>query len=305
VARTRLFGAAVLAALVFPGAAAAHIRTGTIAVDYRVTIDRVPRGVSVHVYPGDRSLRLSAAAGFTVVVRGYLGEPFLRIGPSGAASVARTSPTAAAAKARVTGRSVVWHDARVRGTRPGRWSIPLVVDGRRAVLGGTIDRVRRPAVWPWLALGVPFVAASALLLRRRRLRDLELAGVVLGALVAGAIAVAAAGFALDPNATEGRWVEAANEVAFAGVGIVVVARGSPQTRVLAAGALGLLGLAVGVSKIPVFEHGVVLAALPDDVVRAAVALMLWASAAAVAIGAAVFVEALDDEAVQLRRATDV
>jgi hypothetical protein len=304
VCRTRVFGAAVVAVFVLPGSAGAHIRTGTIAVDYRVTVDRVPPGASARVYPGDRSLRLAVAPGHTVTVRGYLGEPFLRFAPSGTV-VVRASPTAAAAKARVSGRSVVWHDARVRGTRPGRWAVPLVVDGRRAVLGGTIERASRPAVWPWLVLGIPFVAASALLLRRRRLRDLELAGLVLGTLVAAAIVVAAAGFALDPNATEGRWVEAANEVVFAGVGIVVVARGSPQTRVLAAGALGLLGLAVGVSKIPVFAHGIVLAALPDDVVRAAVALMLWASAAAVAIGAAVFVEALDDEAAQLRRAADV
>jgi hypothetical protein len=305
VARSRLSGAVVLAALVFPGTAAAHIRTGTIAVDYRVTVDRAPRGVSVHVYPGDRSLRLSAARGHTVLVRGYLGGPFLRIGASGRVSVVRTSPTAAAAKARVSGRSVVWHDARVRGTRPGRWAISLVVDGRRAVLGGTIERVSRPAVWPWLALGAPFLVGAALLLRRRRLRSLELAGLVLGVFVVAAIAVAAAGFALDPNATEGRWVEAANEVVFAAVGIAVLVRGSPQTRVLAAGALGLLGLAVGVSKLPVFAHGDVLTALPDDVVRAAVALMLWASAVAVAIGAAVFVEALDDDALQLRRAADV
>jgi hypothetical protein len=304
VRRTRVFGAAAVAVFVLPGPAGAHIRTGTIAVDYRVTVDRVPPGASARVYPGDRSLRLAVAAGHTLTVRGYLGEPFLRFRATGVV-VVRTSPTAAAAKARVSGRSVVWHDARVRGTRPGRWAIPLVVDGRRTVLGGTIERAPRPAVWPWLALGVPFVAASALLLRRRRLRDLELAGLVLGALVAAAIAVAAAGFALDPNATEGRWVEAANEVVFAAAGLAVLVRGSPQTRVLAAGALGLLGLAVGVSKVPVFAHGIVLAALPDDVVRAAVALMLWASAAAVAIGAAVFVEALEDETPQLRRAADV
>ena len=117
--RSRLFGAVALAALVLPGPAAAHIRTGTIAVDYRVTIDRAPPGVSARVFPGDRSLRLAVVPGHTVTVRGYLGEPFLRIGPSGV-TVDRASPTAAAAKARASGRSVVWHDARVRGTRPGR-----------------------------------------------------------------------------------------------------------------------------------------------------------------------------------------
>ena len=293
-ARSARFVAVVtVAVLAWPGSAAAHVRTGKVAVGYRVTIDRVPQGFSARVYPGDRSLRLTVAPGHTATVRGYLGEPFLRFGPNGV-TVLRSSPTAAAAKARASGRSVVWHDARVRGTRPGRWTIPVVVDGRRAALGGTIERVPRPALWPWLAVGVPFVAATALLLRRRRLPDLELAGLGLGALVAAAVAVVATGFALDANATKGRWVEAANELVFAAVAVAVLARGRPQTRVLAAGALGLLGLAVGVSKVPVFTHGIVLAALPGQVVRAALALMLWASAAAVALGAAVFVEELED-----------
>jgi hypothetical protein len=283
--------AIAVAALAWPGAADAHIRTGRIAADYRVSVDRVPRGVSAHVYSGDRAIRVGVPRGHTLVVPGFLGiPPPVRIGPTGR-------------------RSVVFHDPRITsqlvpGVRSARWTIPLVVDGRRASLSGRIEPLPKPALWPWLAVGVPFVAAAVVLVRRRRLPELERAALVLGALVVAAITATAGGLALDANSTEGRWVEAANELVFAAIVLVVLIRGRPQTRVLAAGALGLLGLAVGVSKIPVFTHPIVLSLLPDAPARAAVALMLWASVPAVAIGGVVFVETLDDEP-QLRGAADV
>jgi hypothetical protein len=290
----RMLAAIAVVALAWPAPAGAHIRTGTIAVDYRVAIESVPPQVSARVYPGDRSLRISIATGHTLVVLGYLGEPFIHIGARGAAAVPG-APTAAAAQIRASGRSAVWHDARIRGIRDGRWTIPLVLDGRRTSLSGSIERVSRPPLWPWLALGAPFAIAAVILLRRRRLPELELAALVTGAVVVAGIAVTASGFALDANASEGRWVEAANELVFAAVGGAVIVRGRAQTRVLAAGALGLLGLAVGASKIPVFTHGIVLSVLPDNAVRLSLALMAWASAVALAIGAAVFVEELDDD----------
>jgi len=288
----------VVAALLVPAPAGAHVRTGSVAVTYRVGVEHVPRFVSASVYPGDRALRVTAAPGHTVVVLGYLGEPFLRIDPRGV-TVIRASPTAQSArlKLRSSGRSVIWHDARLGDLGPnvrrGRWTIGLVVDGRPTRLSGTIERVPVPSSWPWIALGVPFVAAAVVALRRRR--AIEPAALVLGALIGAAIAATAAGFAFDANASEGRWVEAGNEVVFAAVALVVLARGRAETRALAAGALGLLGLAVGATKIPVFTHGVVLSLLPADVARAAVAVMLWSSAAAATVGAAVFARTLDDE----------
>jgi hypothetical protein len=178
--------------------------------------------------------------------------------------------------------------------RRGAWTIPLVVDGHRTRLSGELLRVGAPPLWPWLALGVPFVLGAALVLRRRRPQELESAAIVLGVLVTASIVATAGGFAFDANASEGRWVEAADEVVFAAVAFAVVARGRRHTRTVAAGALGLLGLAVGVSKIALFTHGVVLSVLPDGSARIAVALMLWSSAAAAALGAAAFVDALDD-----------
>ena len=191
-------------------------------MDYRVRVFPTRLPLTAHVYLGDRAVRLTVLPGHTVTVLGYGGEPFARIDPEGATVL--ESPTAGAlglTPRHSSGRSLVWHDARVRGLPPGvdrgRWAIPLVVDGRRARLTGEIWRVEAPPPWPWLALGVPFVAATVLLLRRRRL--LEPSAVVLGAGAGAVTLVTAATFAFASNASEGRWVEAGNEAVFALVGL--------------------------------------------------------------------------------------
>jgi hypothetical protein len=287
---------AALAALASPAPAQAHVRTGAVAVDYRVRVFPTRLPLTAHVYLGDRAVRISVRAGHAVTVLGYGGEPFLRIDDAGATVL--KSPTAAALRLtprRSSGRSFLWHDARVRGLPPGiergRWTIPLVVDGRRARLTGELTRVQAPPAWPWLALGVPFVTATVFLLRRRRL--LERSAVALGVLAGVAAIATAAAFAFASNASEGRWVEAGNEAVFAVVGLAVIARGSRDARVTAAGALGLLALAVGLTKIPVFLHGVVLSALPAAAARIDVALTMWTGAAATALGLVLFAKVLE------------
>jgi hypothetical protein len=290
---------AVLAVLAWPATANAHIRTGAVAVDYRVSVFPTGLPLTAHVYLGDRALRLTVRPGHTVTVLGYAGEPFVRIGPAGVA-VDEHSPTAEAlrlAGRRSAGRSFVWHDVRVRGLPPGtkraNWTIRLVVDGRRARIAGEIWRVDAPAPWPWVALGIPFVPLTTWLLVVCRRPALELSAVLLGVLAGVVAIVTAAAFAFASNASEGRWVEAANEAVFALVGLAVVARGSRDVRVTAAGALGLLALAVGVSKVPVLTHGVVLAALPAAPTRIAVTLTMWIGAAATALGLVLFAELLE------------
>jgi len=83
-------------------------------------------------------------------------------------------------------------------------------------------------------------------------------------------------------------VEGGNELVFALVGLAVLVRGSDDARAVAGGALGLLGLAVGLGKLPVLLHGIVLSALPGALARLAVVLAIWAGAAATALGLAVF-----------------
>jgi len=67
--------------LAVPAGASAHARSATVALDYRLQLDRSTRSihsVSVAILDGDRSLRVGAK-GVTVVVRGNLGEPMLCI----------------------------------------------------------------------------------------------------------------------------------------------------------------------------------------------------------------------------------
>ncbi len=286
----------MLVALAAPEAAGAHIRSGVIAVDYRADVVGTPPGVAARILESDLAVRLTAGTVRTVVVLGYLGEPFIRIGESGAA-VSKTSPTARGAGVVEHRRSLVWHDARVRALVPGvdrrRWTIPLVVDGRRARLEGEVWRVDAPPVWPWIALGLPFLVVTAFLLVVRPLRGVHVGAVAFGLAAAVGMVVTGAGFALDSYASEGKWVEAANELVFALVGLLVIVRGRPDTRAIAGGALGLLGVAVGLSKLPVFLHGVVLSVFPSNLVRVVVALTIAAGAAATCLGLVIFTAVLE------------
>jgi hypothetical protein len=311
-------------ALASPVAASGHIRTSVVAVDDRVVVFSLPApvrsAVSARVFESDQALGLTAKRGHAVVVLGYTGEPFLRIDAEGVA-VNAASPTAAAVgllrptqssvgrapdwRLRSSRRTAVWQDARLRSLPPGvshsEWRIPLLVDGRRVRLEGEIRRVPAPSPWPWLGLGLPFVVAAALLLSRYRS---QLRGAVVGlgvAAAAGTFATATAfamGADAGPNASTGRWIEGGYEVAFVLVGLAVVAFGPATARPIAGGALGLLGLAVGLTKLPVFLHGVVLSPVPAAVARASVVLAIAAGFAAATVGVAVFFELLEspDEA---------
>ena len=84
-----------------------------------------------------------------------------------------------------------------------------------------------------------------------------------------------------------------NELVFVLVGLVVLARPSADARCIAGGALGLLALSAGSTKIPVFLHGVVLSALPATVTRIMVTLTISAGVAAAAVGVAVFFELVE------------
>jgi hypothetical protein len=305
-------GLGVLAVLVAPTTAGAHIRSGRTAVDYRATISTSPGGVTARVYRSDLALGLTVAPGHEAVVLGYLGEPEIRVGADGV-EVNEASATAAGtgllkqrpARAARTPRwqrissrhSVVWHDARLRGVPPGvtrrRWTVPLVVDGSRASLAGELIRVPKPSLLPWVALAAVAAVGVAIVLSRRNGALLRAATIALGVVAAAATAMTAADFALASSATSGAWVEAANELVFVVVGLAFVLWGSPNTRALASGALGLLALAVGLSKFPALLHGIVLSSLPAEASRAAVALAICAGAAATVLGLVVFFDVLE------------
>ncbi|HEY8030159.1 MAG TPA: hypothetical protein VIE38_11670 [Gaiellaceae bacterium] len=261
---------AVLAvAFLFPPAAAAHLRSGTVAVDYRPRIVRAPGGpVSVGVYLSDRALHLSVANGHSLVVYGYLGEPLLRIRDVGAA-VATSSPTAAATRLVVHGRSAVWHDVRTSRTR---WSVPVEIDGVRTSIVGITQRLARPRLWLWLVLLVAAALAGA-----------RGSPAMLGTISAAAAIVVAAAFALSTYASPGTWIAGVDEFFFAAAGFGVLRWGPPVARLPAALWLSLLGVAVGLSKGQVFLHSLALAALPGTFTRALTTIAIGAGVTGAAL----------------------
>jgi hypothetical protein len=278
-----------------------------MAVDYRASVVSHSAAVKARVYESDRALSVTAEPGHTIVILGYLGEPFVRLA-EGRVTVSAASLTAAGLgllkgsrhgtgwRLRAHGLTFVWHDRRLHSLPTGVerkvWTIPLRVDGRPARLTGELSRIERPPVWPWIVLGLPFVATAVFLLLRRRTLA-PVAAVVLGVTASAGMLVTAAGFALDSYSSGGKWVLAANELVFVLVGIAFVVRGSRAARGIAGGALGFLGLGVGLSTIPVLLHGLVLSVLPGTVARLVVVLTISAGAAATALGLLVFEETLD------------
>jgi hypothetical protein len=285
---------AALAGLAAPAEASAHGRGSAVALDYRLRLAPVPDGLQVRILDGDRSLEARVALGTRALVRGYLHEPMLRFDSRGVFANA-ASPTAQSDRlvadgsgwVRVAGgRTFAWHEHRLTpsGAR-GTFSIPVLVDGRPGVIAGSFVRVPRPALWPWLAGAVMLAAAIWAGAARRPLR-LRLA-VGLGIAAGAAALVAAIAFAVRDRPGGGTgWLQigAAAAVALAlGVPLLTL---HGRRRAQAAGVAGAVAAAVTIASLPVFWHGVVVSALPADLVRAVCGLALVGGAAAAVLSLA-------------------
>jgi hypothetical protein len=292
--------AVVLAALALPAVAAAHGRTATVALDFRLRLNEsaltIP-GVHVRVLDGDRSFQLRVDGAQTVVVKGLLNEPVLRIGPAGV-SVNSNSPTAFADKlvtksaqgwVHVSNAHLfAWHDHRLApppATRPGyagQFVIPITVDGKPRVIDGTFWRVRRPSAWPWLAGAAAFVLAILAAARRRKLRGALTIGLGTAAGLASLAAVTTFAAKDAPNG-QVAWVQI---VAGIGIGIalaLLLVRLHGSRRVHAAGIVGGIAAAASIGSLSVFWHGVVISALPATPARLACGLALVGGIAAGAL----------------------
>ncbi len=191
--RVRRASTAVCLALVAVGAlpsrASAH--AGVIAptaTSYRAEISSVPSRLQAKVVDGDQRLWLRVPRRLTVIVVGLRGEPYLRFSSRGV-EVNTHSPTYFLNRARpvtppsaaarmpahwrsiTSGHSTSWHEDRLHGLALaahssasrdlGHWIVPLVLDGRRSRIGGTLRQAPRPSLlWLWpLALLVACVPA--------------------------------------------------------------------------------------------------------------------------------------------------
>jgi hypothetical protein len=159
-------------------------------------------GISVRAVGVDGSVRISATAAHTVIVLGYDNEPYLRLDASGVAQNLNSPatylnrrlnaqvdvPANATANARPDWRlisrshAVTWHDHRTHwmGTIPPidvqadpqvarvvipHWSIPVLVDGRRASIDGDAWWLPPPSHNSWLLAALAVFVATVVVLQ--------------------------------------------------------------------------------------------------------------------------------------------
>ncbi|GAC1316795.1 MAG: hypothetical protein NVSMB12_14030 [Acidimicrobiales bacterium] len=193
--RMRALGAVglVLAGLAASAApAAAHTVTGVASSNYEsVLLGPTPtvRGIAVRLRDLGRRVEVANSTSIDLVISGYGGEPFLRVGPGGVYENLR-SPTVYENKATITGlpypvppeatpgaapewnrigggHIVRWRDRRTRheGATPAAvrdaphrshllstWSISLQWGTTQIVANGLIRWAPPPSLAPWLAL---------------------------------------------------------------------------------------------------------------------------------------------------------
>lgn len=311
--RARRTGSALLAALaalaVFAPSASAHLRSGTLAVDYRVSLqDASTPAYAARIYQSDHGLTLTVRPGHVVVLVGYLGEPVFRLDSAGL-SINAASPTAVAVRllrkqAAVNGsapvwrtqagrRTATWHDARAQGLPPGLrtgvWHVPLLVDGRPARLEGELRRFARPAAWLWVMVLAVWLAAGGALLTTRRVADRRTAA-AFSLVGAAAATLATIGFAVDAYASPGTWILGFDAIVFLVAGLAVVLRGPEHLRPAGAIGTGLVALAIGLFMIPVFLHPIVLSALPGTLTRLLTVGAIGSGLDAAALGGRLYVQ---------------
>jgi hypothetical protein len=215
---------AVAALLVGVGAgpAAAHAVGGAQASNYQtriLSIEPIVPGVTVEVVDAGARLRLRNRTGQEVMVLGYAGEPYLRVGPGGVFEN-RRSPATYLNRARVNpappppdasadappqwrrigdGDTVTWHDHRAHWmgatdppevtAAPNRaqvvvpgWQAELRVGSQPVRVSGDLRWIPGPSPWPWLAIAGAWLLLVLVAGRRRRWP--QLLAVLTGLLIA-------------------------------------------------------------------------------------------------------------------------
>jgi hypothetical protein len=305
--RARLAVAAVWLTLsVVPAVASAHGPVAPVATSYLARIGSVPAGLQAKVVDGYVRMWLRVPPRETVTVLDYRGAPYLRFSPAGVyvnqnsemyylnqTPVAETPPSGLTARTPPSwhlasgGHAYEWHDGRLQALASvalapgaiyiGRWSIPLLVNGRRASIAGGLWHADNPSiVWFW-----PIVVLLAAVLAAWRVRSVELdarTARVLGLACLLAIAVADVGRELHgrPGVTVGQYVELAIVAAFVAWAARAVLFGGAGDFVYFV--IGIVALWEGLNLVPTLVHPFVLLALPSFLARTATVLCLGCGA---------------------------
>jgi hypothetical protein len=285
-----------LALAAFPSAARAHGPIAPNATSYLAKVRRAPAGLRAKVVDGDLRLWLAVTPSETVVVRDYRGAPYLRFSRAGVQvnesssmyylnlNPPETPPSGLSARTPPRWRHVSgaheysWHDGRLQALSTialapgrsyvGRWTIPVLVDGRPGTVSGGVWHAEDPSlVWFW-----PIVVLIACVLAGWRLRRPELDERIARVLAVGvlvSIAVGATGRQLH-----GRPTVSTGQLALLGLVLALVAAGLVWLALGRAGyffyfLVPIAALAGDFELIPTLLHGYVLMAEPAFLARAA------------------------------------
>jgi hypothetical protein len=215
---------AVAALLLAIGAApaAAHAVGGAQASNYQtriLSIQPVVPGLTVEVADAGARLRVRNHTGREVMVLGYAGEPYLRVGPDGVFEN-RRSPATYLNRARINpappppdasadapplwrrigdGDTVTWHDHRAHWmgatdppevkAAPNRtqvvvpgWQAELRVGDQPVRVSGDLRWVPGPSPWPWVAAAAAWLVLVVVASRQRAWP--QLLAVLTGLLIA-------------------------------------------------------------------------------------------------------------------------
>jgi hypothetical protein len=284
-----------------PAGAGAHGPVAPVASSYMARVGSVPAGLEAKVVDGDQRMWLRVATGETVVVLDYRGAPYLRFGSSGVEvnqnstmyytnqSPAETPPPGLTRATRPRwqrasgGHDYSWHDGRLHALAAvalapgqayaGRWSIPVLVDGRLNAISGGLWHADDPSiVWFWPIVVVLLCVLAARRVRRRAL-DLRVSRTLALGGLAG-VMVAAIGRELHgrPFVSVFQLVTLAAVVLFVAWGarrLLLGGSGYFAYYVIAAGALW-----AGLMLLPTLLYGFVLLAVPPLVARVATVVCL-------------------------------
>ena len=288
----------VVACLVVASPAAAHSRAPTVALDYRVELERAtPPGVHADVVDGDRALRVRVDPPHRLLVRGLLGEPLLRFGASGV-WVNRASPTAAADRlakrgsgwVRVTGTNAfLWHDHRLapppafaRAQAPAGRCRSCSTDARRRCAGRSPASARRRSgrgSSRCSSRSAPSQHSHARFRRGVPRRQRAIAAIA----AAGALTASTAFATGDTIARRTQWIEAGSAGLLALFAAFALLRHDRSLRTWAAMVVGVVAVSLGLGSLSVFLHGVVVSSLPAPFTRLATAVALVGGASAVVL----------------------
>jgi hypothetical protein len=330
----RLLGGAALATglglllvVVAAAPASAHGVGGIQPTNYRTRVAAVTpatRGVVVRSVDLGTRLELQNDTSHDVIVLGYDGEPYLRVGPRGTFenthspavylnrstnSIPQKLPAAADANAAPvwrkisTGSTARWHDhrahwmgtsvpaavARDRGSSHliQRFTIHLRVDGRTLAARGAVLWEPGPSPWPWVVYAVALVVGGVVVARSRHWA--RYTAIALGVLI---VAETVHVLGVWGATTQSQWSDLAQSAySIGGIALAAIAlerlvhRGGYAAAPLVLCAGLFLAIAGGLADITTLSHSQLPTTLPDSLTRLAVATVLGLGTALAVIAA--------------------